>query len=315
MFGLNEELKEHVKAMEQAEKDVKKKQRGRKRAAAVDDELNPKDRENESRGDWGKESEEQPKKKARAKKVKDGSGPQNCRVQGTSNYKITQLGDKAMKGSQITPATGSWSDADRLIVIKLSTSAQRRSGQTSRSLRQRNAFLYHRTFLATNETSSRCTIAGIMCGHFTRHMQTDNEGLGNDKSDDEGEGGLPPRKPLKHSLKCQMDTFKGTEFYNRIDVVAYGPHAFGLTNPISDAEEDEKPKKPLRGRKQAPKGSNNKSGAVLKDLLGTYKLCVLNRENLEEEKLKLDQGLLELVKQKEKHQARFSKAGAWEQIM
>lgn len=93
------------------------------------------------------------------------------------------------------------------------------------------------------------------------------------------------------------------------------PRAFGSTNPISDAEEDEKPKKPLRGRKQAPKGSDDESGAVLKDLLGTYKSRALNREKLEEEKLKLDQGLLELAKQKEKREARFSEAGAWEQIM
>lgn len=71
----------------------------------------------------------------------------------------------------------------------------------------------------------------------------------------------------------------------------------------------------MRGRKQAPKGSDDESGAVLKDLLGTYKSRALNREKLEEEKLKLDQGLLELAKQKEKREARFSEAGAWEQIM
>lgn len=49
-------------------------------------------------------------------------------------------------------------------------------------------------------------------------MQTDNEGFGDDGSDDEGEGGLP-RKPSTRISKRQMDNFEGTEIYNIIDAV------------------------------------------------------------------------------------------------
>ncbi|KZP09677.1 hypothetical protein FIBSPDRAFT_963726 [Athelia psychrophila] len=311
------------------------------------------DRENESQGDRGKEIEEQPKKKARAKKATDGgneneqpatkvvkakkgkgskSGAQNRRVQGTSDDEIAQLGDKAVKGSQITPATGAWSDADRLIVIKHICSEKVwmdfKINQAKECLfisqnllgNKRDLEQVHNCWNHVWSLYKVCRRREDHTGGGDRDAQTDNEGLGDDESDDEGGGGLP-RKPSKRISKRQMDAFEGTEFYNIIDWVAHDhaevirPRAFGSTNPISNAEEDKKPKKPLRGRKQAPKGSDDESGAMLKDLLDTYKSCALNREKLEEEKLKLDQGLLELAKQKEKHEARFSEVGAWEQIM
>lgn len=141
VFGPNEELEVQARAMEQADKDAKKKRRGRKRAAVVDEGLDVEDQGDENQGDRGNVTEGQPRKRARVKKVKEKgkengntieqpvakaakpkgrgskSGAQNRRIQGTSDDEIAQLGDKAVKGSQITPATGAWSDADRLTVI------------------------------------------------------------------------------------------------------------------------------------------------------------------------------------------------------